>query len=434
MKRILSTLLAVGLLAVLAVGFSGCSTGTLCVLDSEGALLAELTSQELSEQSIYIRLAVEDAVKLLAESKGWDTAKAQKKLWSGNYTVCTAYVPQVQQAVEQMAAGYAGVNVACAVTDLEGHLVAVAGEYATMKLAPYSSFKPLAVYGPALEKGLIHYSTSYLDGPVKQMTDETGQTSDWPANATGTYRNKDVSVADAIRESLNTVAVRCMQDLGVTQSLAFMKERFGLELPFEENRLASLGEEEIFGNVALGFLTDGVTPVEMAGYYQCFATLGKYTQPSTVTALLDQKGETVCAYEPEAQQALSETTADLMNRLLQNVTSPAGTGAAAGNAQFPVAGKTGTGAGGNWFIGVTPEYSCAVWHGKELTSNTAAKMFKEAVTAFPSEGLKNFPKSEGIVERIFCTESGKVITENCTRIQLGYFTGDTIPDKCDLHP
>ena len=438
MKKILLILAAVAVCAAAVLLLLHEPAQPLQVYAADGSLLAQLDEAAITDPAAwpegcraYLDIALTEAAQLLAEN---DTEEARARLATGGYRLYTAYDGTVQAA---LAAAYEGcgksdLEMGSAVTDLQGHLVAAFSShpdqnYATAQTPPYSSFKPLSVYAPALEAGLIHFSSAIEDSPVTQVEGKP-----WPANSSGSCSGKSVPVAQAVQQSLNTVAVRCMAQLGLDNSFRFLETAFDLELTGEKARADALGGTEVYGNIALGHLDYGVTPVQMAGFYQCFGNGGSYAPPKAVTRLCDRRDKAVYTYDPESRQVLTQTNAAIMNRLLQKVTAPGGTGAAAAIDGIPTAGKTGTGKLGNWFVGLTPGYSCAVWHGKQLDKNNAAAIFAQAVSGFPANG-DSFPQPEGLTEMIYCSESGMLAKSGCPYTGVGIFASDRELPICNIH-
>ena len=196
------------------------------------------------------------------------------------------------------------------------------------------------------------------------------------------------------------------------------------------------GEEEVIGNVALGYLETGVTPIEMAGYYQIFATGGVYVAAKAVMKIELEDGSAYYTRQKEEKRAISPQTADVMNKLLQGVVEYGGTGVAAYRENIPVAGKTGTGDGleSNWFVGVTPSYSCAIWHG-EYESNYAAEMFGVLVDnlyRLNQDAGREFVTHENLRQIVYCTRSGKPFSAGCTQIDMGYYGGGQNLSPCDI--
>lgn len=447
-KKVLSLLLS-GVLLFQVCFLGGCSRKELKIFDSDDELFASLQQNDFDKEELeneshraYLEIVLEEASKVISEIEACDTEEAEKRLLQNQYSIYTAFDKEVYGALEEVRMTEENVSIGCAVTDLKGNLLAVysAGDfeneysnYAALKTAPYSSFKPLSVYAPAIERGVVTWSTMYQDEPIKQIENEDGSLRDWPANATGIYSNEGVSVHTAIKESLNTIAVRCLQEYGVQNSLQYLKEKFGLSLEFEESRVSVLGEEESIGNIALGYLQDGVSPVDMAGYYQAFANGGMYTAPKTIRKMCDAEGKVIYERNDESEQIMSTQTAFIMNQLLQNVVELGGTGEKARCENVLVGGKTGTGDKGNWFVGFTPQYSCAIWHGIEVKTNSTAEIFSKVVSQLEHDEALGFPETKGVQEAVFCAESGMLISDKCRKIDMGYYSLDAELPICDKH-
>lgn len=448
MRRIISIILSA--LIILSC-FSGCSktageAGGITVYDGNGKVMAKGDREKImnSEYHTYLESVINEASKLICEIEERSEREGEMLLFNGNYEIHTAFDPDIYENIKNAYSEYEG-DFSCgfAVTTWEGVLLATysasekEGEeinYSLKKTPPFSAIKPLSVYAPAIEKGIINWSTVFEDSPYKQLERATGVMEDWPQNATGIYSYENTNIYDALKVSLNTVAVKTLHELGVENSIAFLKDSFDLSMIYEENKMKELGEEEVIGNVALGYLNEGVSPVDMAGYYTIFANGGEYTSPRAVLEIKDGEGNSVYTDSTEAKRVISVETAYIMNMLLSGVVSMEGTGAAAHVDGVPIVGKTGTGTdySGNWFVGVTPEYSCAVWHSAFGEKNRAPDMFAKIISGLEI-GPKSFIKTENIKELVFCKESGKLLSDKCRSVELGYYDSENIPDQCDIH-
>lgn len=428
---------------------SGCAQkNEIQILDSSETLCETVTGGQLENledagHRAYVEIVLEEAIQILCVKEGCSLEEAEKRLAEENFSIYTNFDQAIYASMKSTYEKYQENNLsfASAVTDLNGKLIAAysGGEseeyvnYVTTKTPPYSSFKPLSVYTPAIEKGLTNWSKAYEDSPVKQVEDSGGVLRDWPANATGTYTNEDMLVCEAIKKSTNTVAVKCLQEYGVLNSIEYLKERFGLFLNTEENMAYAVGEEEIIGNIALGYLFEGVSPVNMAGYYQVFANGGKYEAPKTIAKICASDGSVLYEAESNMKQVLNKEVVYVMNLLLRGVVNPGGTADSIQIENVEVGGKTGTGEIGNWFVGFTPEYTCAVWHGKEIRNNNTDDMFAEMVSRFQHNEEAEYPKCGTVKEMVYCRESGKLVSGKCRQIDRGYYiSGDTL-ETCDKH-
>lgn len=228
-----------------------------------------------------------------------------------------------------------------------------------LRRQPGSSFKPLSVYGPALEKGYHPYSLLY-DG---QLNISGYQPRDWDYQTRGI-----VTLQEAIANSWNIPAVWLLNEIGLDSGLAFA-QKAGIPL-FKEDRTLSF---------ALGALTKGVSPLEMAQAYSSFANLGTMNKAYAITKITTAEGKLLFEAKPEAVTVTDPHTAYTMTLLLVNaVDNGTGKNAALGR---PTAGKTGSvelpstkefagitkGVKDVWFVGYTPELTAAIWMGYDQT-------------------------------------------------------------------
>ncbi|MBQ4642018.1 MAG: hypothetical protein IJB47_05365 [Oscillospiraceae bacterium] len=417
---------------------------SLTVLDSKGQVMAELSSpQALQEDDrwAYLEYAIDEAAWVYAKQNAVTQEEAVKLLFNGNYVLKTAFDPAVFAAVEKAGEKWGeDFPIGCAIIDLEGNLVAIYStpgqeNQARLQTSPYSTLKPLSVYAPAVEAGISRWSVRYEDSPYKQLPAESGGF-DWPSNASGTYSREKVFMYQAVKNSLNTIAVKSLADLGVAPAIAFLQGNFPLNLDTEAMRLEQEGEEEIIGNIALGHLQTGVSAVDMAGCYQIFATGGKYTQFSALTQILDSEGNRIYAGQPGSYQTVSPETADIVRKMLQGVVSQGGVGEKAACQSVEVAGQTGIrdDRSINWFVGVTPGYSCAVRHGQN-SENLAPEIFAAIMDEIyaGSEKPAAFENYGEIVEIQYCTQSAMAATDACPATETGYYAANTQLGKCTHH-
>ena len=403
----------------------------LTILDNNGEIIATLQNfQSDGEYSDYLDVVVAEVKKILGEDS------------NGKYIVETAFdktaFASCNNAYEQMK--LRNTPFAATVTNLDGQILCVLSNgdeeinYAVQKTQPYSSIKPLSVYAPAIEKRTASWASSYLDSPVKQVLSDNGEYVNWPANGTGKYTDTYVSISDGIKLSLNTTAVKCLLEMGVSESVDFLSEKFDIDVEYEKEVMALKGEEEILHNIGMGYLTAGVSPIDMAGYYQIFATGGYYIEPYSVLKITDESQKVIYEAKPEAKQIISSETAYIMNLLLQNTLTPGGTAEKAQYEDLLIGGKTGTGDGriGNWFVGFTPEYCCSVWHG-ENPSNVCAETFSYMISGIEHDKTKEFPRCSTVKMKAFCEESGGRLTINCNSMGTGYFPDDYVLKECEIH-
>lgn len=219
---------------------------------------------------------------------------------------------------------------------------------------PGSAIKPFA-FAAAMEKGYSPASI-LVDEPSTYWVDGRS----WqPRNYDDEYRGP-ITLREAMEESVNTIAVKLVQDLG--PRLVFdLARRMGL------SSLVAGGTRNDVGlaPLALGGLTKGVTPLELTAAYAAFSNGGFRVEPYFYTTITDRSGNVITVDEPRRQRVISARTAYLVTDMMRGVITR-GTGARASIGR-PAAGKTGTTTDytNGWFVGYTPELVTGVWIGND---------------------------------------------------------------------
>ena len=220
---------------------------------------------------------------------------------------------------------------------------------------PGSAIKPIAVYAPAMDAGLITAETKMDDSPDVVLV---GRKDGWlPNNDDLGYMNV-IDIRTAVVRSRNVIAAQVLDKLTPAASYRFMTEKLGVSL---------LPEDENYAPLALGQLTMGTTAKAMASAYTMFPNNGVRMEAITYTKVLDRDGNLIFENKPEQGYAISETTAYWMTSILHDA-AVRGTGAEANLGKMPTAGKTGTAGSSRdrWFVGYTPYYVAAVWSGYDV--------------------------------------------------------------------
>ncbi|PWW02803.1 penicillin-binding protein 2A [Paenibacillus cellulosilyticus] len=264
-----------------------------------------------------------------------------------------------------------------------------------LKRQPGSTMKPISVYTPALEHGYSPDDT-LIDEPVNFNGYQ-------PGNAGDSYHG-EVTIYESIIHSYNVPAVKLLNELGIDAGMESSK-RFGLELTDADRNLG----------LALGGLSEGVSPLEMAEAFSVFANDGTRIPTHTITRIETADGEIVAENNADDKITVTEPAiARTMTAMLEGVVTD-GTGVAAAVEGRQIAGKSGTtempGTGGegmkdNWFVGYTPQLVGAVWLGYDhtdathyltTTSKAAAAVFQKLMSeALQDEPVMNFPAVPGI--------------------------------------
>lgn len=215
---------------------------------------------------------------------------------------------------------------------------------------PGSSFKPF-VYLTAMQNGMTPATV------IEDKAEDFGN--GWtPKNASGTEHGK-VSIRQALVRSYNIPTVKVAQKAG-TYNIIKNAEAMGISTleeggKYSDNNLA----------MALGGLSRGVSPIEMASAYGVLARNGKYVKASAITKIVDRDGKVLYENKNTPRNVVDAGSCYLVTDMLKDVLI---NGTAGGTyIGRPAAGKTGTtdSSVDAWFVGYTPELSCAVWVGDD---------------------------------------------------------------------
>lgn len=225
---------------------------------------------------------------------------------------------------------------------------------------PGSSMKPIGVYGPALQSA-VELGTNYTaSSPLEDSENRTGSRV-WPNNWYTGYKGW-VTLRYAIEQSINVTAVRVVNDIGYDYSMRYLKAN-GI------TTLVESGDENDVNPaaLALGGMTLGVTPIEIASAYGTFANGGLHIDPTSYTMVTDYNDNIILQSAPPSAQVYDEGVAYVMTDILRTAVTR-GLGIRANIGSQPVAGKTGTTTDNYdaWFVGFTPQYSASVWIGNDV--------------------------------------------------------------------
>ena len=444
------------------------------------------TSREIETYTWYEDQVITEVLDAMTAELGISREAASVMLYRGGLSIITCYDPDVQAYVDSVYTDRStlvisgnpavdleskrGQDIQSSITIVDnstGHVVAMSGgigektsnrgwNRATDTVRPPgSSIKPISVYAPALDMGLIGINTVFDDVPLEAHLDEDEpenleKIDTWPDNSYG-YNKGLTTVHEAVEDSVNTISLTILQNLVTPQlSYEYLTETFGLTtlVAYKESNGVVFSDIDR-APLSMGGLTEGVSTYEMAAAYGVFANNGIYRKPTTFLQVLDSDGHVLLNNDSAGYVVLKESTVYYINELLENVVSPYGTGKSAQLEGMTVAGKTGTTSSNNdkWFVGYTPYYTAAVWVGydemERIQSNSylAADMWKQVMGPL-HEGLedKDFVMPEDLVEQKYCKDSGMLATEWCeadprgSRVTGGTFVnGDQPTQYCTVH-
>ena len=269
----------------------------------------------------------------------------------------------------------------------------------------------------------------------------------WVVNNYEGHGSGSMTLRSATIHSVNCVYAQLIMDVGPSRVKALAKQ-MGIMTDFQDNPA-----------IALGGLSNGVTPLEMASAFGTLANNGIHAVPRSIYKATDVNGNVITENKPETHVVLDARVAAQVNDLLQEVVS-SGTGRGASIGR-PQAGKTGTteNHADAWFVGYTPDLVTAVWVGYPQGSISMGGMAggdlpADIWAAFMRQALKNTPptdfakvdknsnedseeqrpqQSETISVTV-CDESGLLATPNCPHTHSQeYRRGQEPTAFCNIH-
>lgn len=440
--------------------------------------------------SYYIDAVIDDVIDDLMETYGMDEKQASIKLYSGGLHIVTCVDPTIQSIMEEVftnesywpeISGMQAQAAMCIVDPATGNLLGIVGGRGEKKISRGlnratqsrrqcgSSIKPLSVYALALERGVLNFCGPCDDVPI--LYDEEAEAM-WPNNS-WTRWDGTTSLINAVQRSMNTVAVKTCELLGVDAVFENLRKS-GLSTLVDSytNAAGVTFSDRALSPLSLGSFTWGVTVRDMAQAYCAFANGGVAVQARTYSVVRDSMGNIVLDNRPEEAVLYSEETAFMMTKLLEAVVS-----GSVGTARnyitiqkefegLEVAAKTGTTNDNKdlYFCGYTPDFVGACWFGYDNNKTITAKgspsavlwnyIFQKLYRYYEENGIYYTKKFEmpgsvayaGDTGLRICSYSGKLATEacehdiayygtsgSCVTTDFYYLKSEAPTEYCDRH-
>ena len=376
--------------------------------DSEAVEEKEKEPEEI--YSWYEEYVIDQVIKDLQKKYGYEYNEAWRMVYYGGLNIYAAVDLEIQEALEEVYLNRSGFpkssydergelpQSSMTIMDYQGRIVALVGgtgektenrsyNRATdnrAKRQPGSSIKPLSVYAPAVDLGLVTANSTVLEKAIIVNGKE------WPRNFNGDHGSgKYVTVENALVRSLNTVPVRILDGmLGVKTSIRYCNDKFHLNLV---DAPPPSGDRDL-SPLAVGGTTTGVTTLEMAAAFATFGNGGRYYEAYSYYKVTDRNGNIVLdrTNEIPQQSIKKETASSMLSMLTSAVTQSAGTAYGSqiydkNDKRLQTFAKTGTTSDNcdKWYCGGTPYYVASVWYGYDYradlhtgTTNPAKTIFK----------------------------------------------------------
>ena len=299
-----------------------------------------------------------------------------------------------------------------------------------------SAMKPIADIAPGLQEKVITAATMYDDKTT--VFGGNYQPNDWTTKYQGV-----MNIRQCIKVSQNIPMVKIMMELTPKKSIEYLK-KMGITTLDDEKDLS--------GSLAIGGLSRGITPLEMAGAYAMIANDGVYTTPTFYTKVVDSNGNTVLTPNQQKTRVISEQNAYITRSIVQEPVTSGGTASFCKITGIDTCAKTGSTDKykDRWLCGMTPYYTAACWWGFDTPEtltyangsvysvdgrNPAGQIWSQVM----KDIHKNLPNktfntpATGLTQAQVCRSTGCLATNTCTDTYTETFTTDNLPSKCEGH-
>lgn len=303
-----------------------------------------------------------------------------------------------------------------------------------------STMKPLLVYAPAMEMGIIQPATVVADVDI---TIQQAGSPDWSPQNYGDTLHGLTTIREALIHSYNIPAVKVFTEIMDEDPASTYLDKMGFSNMMQN--------QSTFPAAALGGVGTGPTVEENTNAFATFGNNGNFVEAYMIERIETNDGELLYEHESEEENVFSEETNYLMLDMMRDVLSD-GTArtaqSALSNKDVDWAGKTGTTNDDKdvWFVATNPTVTMGTWMGypigDELDNGSSrnqglwAQLINAAEEVAPEIVApdNNFSRPEGIVEAEYCQVSGMAPSSVCNDIGLvdtDIFHEDHVPDETD---
>jgi len=412
----------------------------------------------------------------LVREQGMSREAAHRYVVCGGFSVITTVNPKAQAVLEEYFGDESRFSVSedaptyamCVCDSMTGELVAVVGRQGEKRASllsnaacdtphtPGSTLKPLALYAPLINEKRIHAATVFDDVPLSFEKNKDSSYTAFPRNSPAVYQGL-TTVADALRLSKNTVAVRLYGMRGAENIYRSLQRDFSFDT-VTRSAYGTDGSKRTDlapSPLALGQLTYGVTLRKLTEAYTVFPSEGVTHTSRSYKEVRDGQGKVLLLKKDAKKRVYSVECARIMNTLLSGVTESGTAKSIQLKNTVDTAGKTGTSGDDldRLFIGYTPYYTAGIWCGYESGNRPIGRVCVSHLTAWDEvmtkihavcvhdseESYRTF-STEGLVRLPFCKDSGEGFTLTCAadprrnRMSYAYFTPDNAPTGvCTRH-
>ena len=342
-----------------------------------------IKEKNINKLNSYSQATIDEATKILK--------LPAKQIAIGGFNIYTYQDKEKQESLNESLTNtnfqdndYAGIVIENKTHGVSAYLGQSAYKILDAKRQVGSCIKPILVYAPALNENVISPSTEVLDEKVK--------IGDYSPNNVGNKYHGYISIQDAVKNSVNTVAIKVLSYIGIDTGKMYAT-RMGFNFDEKDDSYA----------LALGGMTYGENLKTLTNAYTTFANNGKYSDAKFISHITDKNGKLVYKHEPIEKNVLREDSAYLMTKMLEE-TAKTGTARKLSDiTKTEIASKTGTvgkkNKNGNldaYNVSYTPDYTIGVWCGNLDNSQINISGGNE-----PTDAVKKFVNKVDVKKSTF---------------------------------
>ncbi|MEN8904695.1 MAG: transglycosylase domain-containing protein [Clostridiales bacterium] len=312
-----------------------------------------------------------------------------------------------------------------------------------IKRGPGSTFKPIAIYTPGLQTGVIAPCSVVDDLPIYLNPADSSEK--YPTNFSKTYHGF-TPLRKGVQWSYNVVAANVWRKLDKHKVFNILTST-----GYEKEDLLKTDQKVMGTGAALGSVS--TNPLQIAGAYTAISNNGVYIEPTLYTKVVKQDGTVLidkkAGENKQVQKSIyNKGVAYCMTDILKTVVqSGTGSGLQITNTNgqmITTSGKTGTNEEKDrWFVGYTPYYLGSVWFGDKnyqdvpyLNTNPAGKIWHAVMMdAHKNSKPKDYVKPDNVIQKSVCSLSGKSQTSYCSSGTITdlFIKGISKNESCDVH-
>ncbi len=435
---------------------------------SEPIRLTERVKNSARIYSWFVESVCDELIDDLMREHSYSYDAARILVFNGGLSVYTTIDPKVQSTLEEYfedtnilpSEVSDGLEMAMVVYNSRAELCGIIGAQgvksgnrllnnATVPHPPASALKPLALYAPLIDSGEITWSSIVDDSPVEIYENGDGSITEYPHNSPDVYSG-EITVADALTNSKNTVVVRLYKMLGAEKIYKNLTEKYGFDTIVRSAKASGRGTvtDLAVSPLALGQLSYGISLRKLTGAYTAFPAQGRLYESRSYVLCLDSQGNRLFKKESDFKRVFSRECAQVMNQMLMRVVKQGTASRITLDTIVDTAGKTGTSSSSRdkLFVGYTPYYTAGIWCGytdgnHSFYSSAHLDLWDAVMKEIHEVKLRNIEHPDTFdtsrVARVaYCKNSGLRFSPHCLAedsLEYGFFIRGTEPRAICKH-